>query len=135
MWHQSLPARLESINKEKRGTALLESVKVLIHDDRLDTPEFLLEIIVSRGYKAGFAKDGSEIMAMLSNDQYDVVLTNGGYRELTFDQHMQLKASSVFIIDIKDSSSPTQDMELKADLYLPRPFLISRLWQALKKPF
>jgi DNA-binding response OmpR family regulator len=94
-----------------------------------------LEIIVNRGYKAGFAKDGSEIIAMLSNDQYDVVLTNGGYRELTFDQHMQLKASSVFIIGIKDSRSPTQDMELKADLYLPRPFLISRLWQALKKPF
>ena len=114
---------------------VVDSAKVLIHDDRLDTPEFLLEIIVNRGYKAGFAKDGSEIIAMLSNDQYDVVLTNGGYRELNPDQHVQLKASSVFIIDIKDSRSQNQDMDLKADLYLPRPFLISELLHALKKPF
>ena len=114
---------------------VVDSAKVLIHDDRPDTPEFLLEIIVNRGYKAGFAKDGSEIIAMLSNDQYDVVLTNGGYRELNPDQHMQLKSSSVFIIDIKDSRSQNQDMDLKADLYLHRPFLISELWHALKKPF
>ena len=111
------------------------SAKFLIHDDRPDTPEFLLEIIVNRGYKAGFAKDGTEIIAMLSNDQYDVVLTNGGYRELNPDQHMQLKSSSIFIIDIKDSRNQNQDMDLKADLYLPRPLLISDLWQALEKPF
>jgi CheY-like chemotaxis protein len=114
---------------------MLLSTKVLIHDDRPDTPEFLLEIIVNRGYKAGFAKDGTEIIAMLSNDQYDVVLTNGGYRELNPDQHMQLKSSSVFVIDIKYSRNQNQDMDLKADLYLPRPLLISELWQALEKPF
>ena len=135
VWHQLLPIQTESTNKGKRGTAVLNSAKVLIHDDRPDTPEFLLEIIVNRGYKAGFAKDGSEIIAMLSNDHYDVVLTNGGYRELNSDQHMQLKSSSVFIIDIKDSRSQNQDMDLKADLYLPRPLLISELWLALEKPF
>jgi hypothetical protein len=72
---------------------------------------------------------------MLSNDYYDVVLTNGGYKELNPDQHMQLKSSSVFIIDIKDSRNQDQDMDLKADLYLPRPFLISELWQAMEKLF
>jgi CheY-like chemotaxis protein len=135
VWHQSLPIQLESINKGKRGTAMLYAEKVLIHDDRPDTPKFLLEIIVNRGYKAGFAKDGTEIIAMLSNDEYDVVLTNGGYKELNRDQHMQLKSSSVFIIDIKDSRNQNQDMDLKADLHLPRPLLISELWQALEKPF
>jgi CheY-like chemotaxis protein len=126
---------MESINKGKRGAAMLYSAKVLIHDDRPDTPKFLLEIIVNRGYKAGFAKDGTEIIAMLSNDEYDVVLTNGGYKELNPDQHMQLKSSSVFIIDIKDSRNQNQDMDLRADLHLPRPLLISELWQALEKPF
>jgi CheY-like chemotaxis protein len=114
---------------------MLLSTKVLIHDDRPDTPEFLLNVIVNRGYKAGFAKDGPEIIAMLSNDQYDVVLTNGGYGELNPDQHIKLKSSSVFIIDIKDSHNQNQDVDLKADLYLPRPLLISELWQALEKPF
>jgi DNA-binding response OmpR family regulator len=114
---------------------MLLSTKVLIHDDKPDIPEFLFKTILSRGYKAGFAKDGAEIIAMLSNDQDDIVLTNGGYKELNHDQHMQLKSSSVFIIDIKDSRNQNQDMDLKADLYLPRPLLISELWQALEKPF
>ena len=114
---------------------MLPSTKVLIHDDRPDIPEFLLKAILNHGYKAGFAKDGTEIIAMLSNDQYDVVLTNGGYKELNPEQHMQLKSSSVFIIDIKDSRNQTQNTDLKADLYLPRPLLISELWQALHKPF
>jgi DNA-binding response OmpR family regulator len=113
---------------------MLHSTKVLIHDERTDTPEFLLEVVVNRGYKAGFAKDGTEIIAMLSNDQYDVVLTNGGYRELNSDQHLQLKSSSVFIIDIKNPHNRNQDRDLRADLYLPRPLLISELWQALEHP-
>ena len=107
------------------------SKKVLIHDRRPDTPEFLLEVVINRGYKAGFAKDSSEIIAMLSNDQYDVVLTNGGYSKLNHDQHMQLKFSAVFIIDINESYNQNQDMDLQADLYLPRPLLISELWRAI----
>jgi DNA-binding response OmpR family regulator len=109
--------------------------KILIHDERPDAPEFLLETVVNRGYKAGFAKDGSEIIAMLSNDQYDVILTNGGYSELTSIQYMQLKSSSVFIIDIKDSYNRNQELDFKADLYLPRPLLITDLWKALEYPF
>lgn len=112
---------------------MLLSTKVLIHDDRPDVPEFLVELILRRGYKAGFAKDGTAIIDMLSNNQYDVVLTNGGYKELSPDQHVQLKSASVFTIDIKNSRDQNQDVDLKADLYLPRPILISELWQALGK--
>jgi DNA-binding response OmpR family regulator len=112
---------------------MLLSTKVLIHDKRSDAPEFLLKILVNRGYKAGFAKEATEIIAMLSNDQYDVVLTNGGYRELNLDHHTRLKSSSVFIIGITDSHNKAQD--LKVDVYLPRPFLISELWRAIEMPF
>ena len=114
---------------------MILSKKVLIHGERPDVPEFLLKIILSRGYKAGLAKDGTEIIDMLWNNQYDVVLTNSGYKELNPDQHMQLKSSSVFIIDIKDSCNQDQDRDLRADLYLSWPILISELWQALGKPF
>jgi DNA-binding response OmpR family regulator len=114
---------------------MLRSTKILIHDERPDTPEFLLEVVVNRGYKAGFAKDVTEIIAMLSNGQYDIVLTNGGYRELSSDQYIQLKSSSVYIIGIKESHDQNHDMDLKADLYLPRPFLISELWHAVETPF
>jgi DNA-binding response OmpR family regulator len=114
---------------------MLLSTKVLIHDERPHIPAFLLKLILNRGYNAGFAKNGNEIIAMLANDHYDVVLTNGGYKELNPDQHMQLKSSSIFIIDIKDSRNQDQDMDLKADLYLPRPLLISELWRAIETPF
>ena len=114
---------------------MLLSRKILIHDDMRGVPEFLFKIILSRGYKAGFAKNGNEIIAMLSNDQYDVVLTNGGYKELNPDQCMHLRSSSVFIVDIKDSGNQNQDRDLKADLCLRRPILISELWLALERPF
>jgi DNA-binding response OmpR family regulator len=114
---------------------MLRSTKILIHDERPDSPEFLLEIVVDRGYKAGFAKDGYEIIAMLSNDHYDVVLTNRGYGELTPDQYMQIQSSSVFIIDIADSHTQNHTRDVKADLYLSRPLLISELWKSLEKPF
>jgi DNA-binding response OmpR family regulator len=114
---------------------MLLLTKVLIHDERPHILAFLLKLILSRGYNAGLAKDGNEIIDMLSNDHYDVVLTNSGYKELNPDQHMQLKSSSVLIIDIKDSLNQNQDMDLNADLYLPKRFSISELWQALKKLF
>jgi hypothetical protein len=110
---------------------MLHSIKVLIHDDRQDTPEFLFKCMIKRGYKVGLAKDATEIITMLSNDQYNVVLTNGGYKP---DQYMQLKSSSVFRIDIKESHNQNQDMNLKADLCLPRPLLISKLWEAIETP-
>jgi DNA-binding response OmpR family regulator len=107
-------------------------MKILIHYERPDIPEFLLEIIVNHGYKVGLAKDGSEIMYMVSDDRYNVILTNGGYGELNPDHHTLLKSSSVFIIGITDSHKQTQD--LKADVYLPRPFLISELWRTMETP-
>lgn len=112
---------------------MLHSTKVVIHDERSDELEFLLKILANRGYRAGFAKDTAEIIAMLSNDQYDVVLTNGKYKALNPDHYPRLKASSVFIIGITNSHNQTQD--LKADVYLARPFLISELWRALETPF
>jgi len=106
------------------------STKVLIHDEISYAPEFLLKLIANRGYKAGFAKNAPEIIDMLSNDQYDIVLTNDGYRALNSDHHTRLQSSSVFIIGITDSHNHTQD--LNADLYLSRPFLSSKLWRALE---
>ena len=108
-------------------------MKVLIHDERPDVPEFLLDIIVNRGYKAGIAKDGPEIIHMISDDRYDIVLTNGGYRELDCDQYTRLKSSSVFIIGITGSHIQDDDPDSKADLYLRKPFMISDLWLLMEK--
>ena len=109
--------------------------KILIYDERPDKPDFLLETVVNRGYKAIYAKDSAEIIAMLSNDKYDVILANGGYREIDHSQYMLLKSSSVFIIGINESCNRNKDFDFEADFYLPKPFLISKLWQAMENQF
>jgi DNA-binding response OmpR family regulator len=106
-------------------------MKVLIHDERSDGLDFLLESIVNHGYKAGIAKNGPEIINMLSDERYNVVLTNGGYGELDPDQHSQIKSSSAFIIGITGQQKRDEGMDSEVDLYLRRPFEVSKLWHAI----
>jgi hypothetical protein len=64
------------------------TMKILIHDERPDTLECLLEGIVNRGYKGGIAKDGLDVINMLSDERYNIVLTNGGYEKPNLDQRV-----------------------------------------------
>lgn len=75
-------------------------MKVLIHDERPDALEFLLGSIINFGYTAGIAKNNPEIMSMLSDEHYDIVLTNGSYGYFKEDQYSRVKSSSVFVIGI-----------------------------------
>jgi DNA-binding response OmpR family regulator len=109
----------------------MRNMKVLIHDERSDALEFLLEVIVNHGYKAGIAKDSPEIINMLSDERYDVVLTNGGYEKLDLDQRFEIKSSSVCIIGITDEQKCDDEMDSEVDRYLRRPFEASKLWQAI----
>ena len=106
-------------------------MKVLIHDERSDGLDFLLENIVNHGYKAGIAKNGNEIINMLSDERYNVVLTNGGYEEIDSDQHFRIKSSSAFIIGITGQQKHDEGIGSEVDLYLRRPFEASKLWHAI----
>ena len=106
-------------------------MKVLIHDERSDGLDFLLESIVNHGYKASIAKNAPEIINMLTDERYNIVVTNGGYEELDPDQYSQIKSSSVFIIGITGQQKHEEGMDSKVDLCLRRPFEASKLWQAL----
>jgi len=75
-------------------------MKILIHDERPDSPAFLLESIVDHGYKAGIFKDSPALIDMVSGERYKIVLTNGGYEKLDQDQHSGIKSSCVIIIRI-----------------------------------
>lgn len=104
-------------------------MKILIHDEHPDALEFLLEVIVKRGYEAGIAKDNAEIFDMLTEQRYDIVLTNSEYRRP--DQNQHLKSSSVFIISITDRQKRNEQMDSGVDMYLHRPFEASKLWQII----
>ena len=106
-------------------------MKILIHNERADALDFLHEHIINHGYKAGIAKNGTEIIDMLSGEQYNVVLTNSAYKELDPDQCSWLKSSSIFIIGITDQKKFDESPTLKIDMLLQSPFESSKLWQAL----
>ena len=106
-------------------------MKVLIHEDRSEGLEFLLDMIVKRGYSAGLAKNGPEIMEMFEDERYSVILTNGGYGQLSCDQHTRIKSSPFLIIDISEHRKPDDAIDSKADLVLQKPFAITELWKAM----
>jgi DNA-binding response OmpR family regulator len=105
-------------------------MKILINNERADVLDFLHEHIINHGYKAGIAKNATEIIDMLSDEQYNVILTNGAYEALDTDQCSWLRSSSVFIIGITDQKK-NESLALKVDMQLQRPFEASKLWQAL----
>jgi DNA-binding response OmpR family regulator len=110
-------------------------MKILLIDERPDAVEFLGESIVNYGYKAGIAKNKSEILPMLSEDRYQVVVTNGGSREFNVDQDIRLKYPSVFVIHLTGSDNQNGNKDLAVDLCLRRPFEVSKLLNAIKKSF
>ena len=96
-------------------------MKELLHYERSDGLDFLLESIVSHGLKVSIAKNGPEIINMLTDERYNVVLTNGGYEELNPDEHSQIKSSSVFIIGITGQQKHEEGMDSKVDLFCEDP--------------
>jgi DNA-binding response OmpR family regulator len=106
-------------------------MKVLIHDERSDALDFILEGIVNHGYKAGIAKDGPEIIDMLADERYNIVLTNGGYENLEPDHLSRITSSSVFVIGITGQQKCNEAVDSRVDLYLRRPFEASKLWRAI----
>jgi DNA-binding response OmpR family regulator len=108
----------------------MRNMKILIHDERPDALEFLLEGIVKRGYKAGIAKDGAEIIHMLSDKRYNVVLTNGEY-DTRQHQRSRTTSPSVCIISITNTQKRDEEMNSTGRIYLRRPFEASKLWKAI----
>jgi DNA-binding response OmpR family regulator len=107
------------------------TMKILIHDERPDTLECLLEGIVNRGYKGGIAKDGLDVINMLSDERYNIVLTNGDMKSQIWISVSGIKFSSVFIIGIANTEKRDEKMDSKVDLCLRRPFEASELWQPI----
>jgi hypothetical protein len=104
-------------------------MKIPIDVERHDTLEFFSENMVDLGYKAGIAKECREIIRMLSDEQYNDVLTKGGYREIDLDRYIRSEIPSIYIIHIKDSCNPDEDVNSKADLH---SFGIPELLQAVE---
>jgi DNA-binding response OmpR family regulator len=109
-------------------------MKILFIDERSDTLEFLESSIINFGCKPGIARHRDDIVPMLSNDQYDVVVANGCAKELDVEQQIRKKYPSVFIVFLSGSHKKGTDGPHGADLYLQRPFEVSRLHNIISFP-
>ena len=109
----------------------MNNMKILIHDERSDALEFVLDGIVNHGFNAGIAKDGPAAIGMLSDERYDVILTNGSYEKIDLDQYCRITSKALFVIDIKNTRKENEAMGLNVDLCLHRPFEASKLWQTI----
>jgi DNA-binding response OmpR family regulator len=96
----------------------VKEMKILIHDERPDALEFLSESISRFGFEVGVAKDSFEIINLLLDDQYNVVLTNGAYKELNLDQHAKIQSLPVVVIGITDLQKRTREKDSTIQLYL-----------------
>lgn len=105
-------------------------MKILLIDERPGTLEFLGENIVNFGYKTGVASDKSDIVPMLLDDKYDIVLANNGNGDGDFDELIRSQCPSVFIIHMTLSEEQRKGKN-GVDLYLERPFESSRLRSAI----
>jgi DNA-binding response OmpR family regulator len=110
-------------------------MKVLLIDERPGTLEFFGESIVNLGYKTGIAMSKSDIFAMLAENQYDIVMTNGASKELDIEKEIRSKYDSIFVVYLSSSKTAMECTHSGADMYLQRPFVASELRQAIKKPF
>jgi DNA-binding response OmpR family regulator len=109
-------------------------MKILIHDERSDTLEFISESIKHLGYNVGIAKGCPAINQMLAEKEYDVILTNGGLQNLDPDRSIRSKFPLIYIVGITSSQQNSVGADANVDCYLLRPFEKSKLLQALEKP-
>jgi DNA-binding response OmpR family regulator len=102
-------------------------MKILLIDERSDTLNFLCENLVNFGYKTGIAKNKVEIISMLSDDQYNVIVTNDCARELDVDQSIRSEYPLVFAVFLSASDKKEKTENHGVDLYLYRPLEVHKL--------
>jgi DNA-binding response OmpR family regulator len=107
-------------------------LQILLIDERPGTLEFFGEAMFNYGYKTGIARGRDEIIPMLANGQYDVILTNGGSRGIDIIKQIKSQVSSVYVICMKGSEHTELCDYAGADLYLERPLRVSSLRQAIE---
>lgn len=110
-------------------------MKILLIDERADTLDFLGESMIHQGYKTAIARTKFDLLSMLSENNYDIVMANGASKELDFEKDIKAKYDSIYVVYLSAPESKNDEARSGVDVYLRRPFVASDLRQAIKKPF
>ncbi|MCD6335884.1 MAG: response regulator [Candidatus Latescibacteria bacterium] len=113
--------------------------RILIVDDLQDVREMLLEILVALGYEAQTANDGTQALAKLESDPFDMVISD--VKMPTMDGLSLLKSVKqrspdfpvLLIAGHQSSVSQYEAVHYRADGFLQKPFHIGQLSEAVER--
>ena len=113
--------------------------RILIVDDLQDVRDMLSEILGALGYEAQTANDGTEALAKLESDPFDMVISD--VKMPTMDGLSLLKSVKqrspdfpvLLIAGHQSSTAVGEAVHYRADGFLQKPFRIGQLSEAVER--
>ncbi len=105
-----------------------EYVKILVADDEVMMRNLILKILESEGYQISMASSGDEALAMLKENNYDLLLTDVKMPGMNgFDLLKQVKENwpdmaVIVMTGYGDAYTVKEALLLGADEYVSKPF-------------
>ncbi len=115
-------------------------MKILVVDDDIMITEMLSMKLGEKGYKVENASDGWEALTRLSNNQYDLLITDLMMPEVSGVTLLSLLQSYVFgkmpviiISSLDQSTSVLSGIGFRAEDYFVKPININKLISRIQK--
>ena len=117
----------------------METRRILIVDDIQDVRDMLSDILGALGYEAQTANDGTEALAKLESDPFDMVIsdvkmpTMDGLSLLKLVKQRSPDFPVLLIAGHQSSEAVCEAVHYRADGFLQKPFRIGQLSEAVER--
>lgn len=114
-------------------------IKILVIEDDAEMLRLLQDVLVREGYLVSLARDGSEALVKLREEQYDFIILDNvmpglkGMEILPGLKLMQPEAAVILITAFGDRETYHEAIGKGATAYLAKPFGMSVLIQMIRK--
>jgi len=110
-------------------------MKVLVVEDELALGKILVEFIRLCGWEASYTGNAFEALKILSDNHYDVVITDGIIPQLSgpkLTQIIKKKYPEIYVIALTGSNLRTEFNAAGANVYLQKPVDLKMLQKAIE---
>jgi len=115
------------------------AIRILAVDDEPDLRQLVRHALTQRGHEVRTAGNGKEAMALLGQEEFDVVLLDlrmpemGGIQLLRWAREMGIEAEIIILTGHADVDTAIEAMRLGAYDYLSKPFRLQEVEQIVVK--
>ena len=115
------------------------AIRILAVDDEPDLRQLVRHALTQRGHEVRTAGNGKEAMALLGQEEFDVVLLDlrmpemGGIQLLRWAREMGVEAEIIVLTGHADVDTAIEAMRLGAYDYLSKPFRLQEVEQVVVK--